>query len=275
LSWKLGGVFKNLNTISFLKVADAALLQQFCQEKNGILLQLLVNNSKKTKEVYLLIELFETNGENSKDQLVKFCSKKCGVKRKQVIEMQETSSITMKTKGNFEATVRINEQCSHKSENQYGSPQTRFYFKMQLYQQVDRSACQLTVNSFFTAKSNHIKVVAPGKAKPTPTASSEPAKVKYSGKMTLQQTMETLVNALQGFDERLQKIETVHARKLEELEQRMMNIEAQVRDIPNQLMLNSVSSTQESTTLADFQDIDFLQFCEDPSSMLNIFQEQQ
>ena len=261
-------------------MSDVTLIQQICNDKNGILLQLLVNNnanSKKFKEIYLLIELFETNAENSKDQIVHFCNKKCGIKRKQVIEMQDSSTITIKPKGNFEISVRINEQCSHKSENQYGSPQTRFYFKMQLFQQLNASSassCQLSLSSFFTAKSNPIKVVAPGKAKPAPVPVSAPAstdaKAKYSGKMTMPQIMETLVSALQGFDERLTRIETMHAKKIEELEQRMMSIEAQVRDIPNQLFLNATTSTQESGVSVELQEIDFLQFCEDPT-MLNLF----
>ena len=73
--------------------------------------------------------------------------------------------------------------------------------------------------------------------------------VKSIGKLTLKQTMETLVHALQSFDERLQKLETVQSKKFEEIETRIFQMENQMSNLPSMIHQLCASTINGSLTL--------------------------
>jgi hypothetical protein len=87
------------------------------------------------------------------------------LKRKEVIDLPE-ERITCRT-GCFEAHIAINEQCAHRSANEYGSPNTRFFFLIQVFEKANQS-----LRSLGAWASPLIKVVAPGKGKPANTTTS-------------------------------------------------------------------------------------------------------
>jgi hypothetical protein len=138
-----------------------------------------MNFSKKDqqtlgKDVVVLLELYETYlNSQSKDQLVQFCSGKCGQKRNEIIELQDLT-IMGNSKGTYEAAIAVNEQCAHRSENDYGSPHTRFYFQLKFFDK--QEVYQGTMNPFFSSKTNQLKVVAPGKAGKGTSAPSKKGK---------------------------------------------------------------------------------------------------
>jgi hypothetical protein len=76
----------------------------------------LALNSPAPDEYFMLIELYQKqlNSSDVSDQLVSFCSGKCGKKRKEVIEIQE-QKIEIDSHGFVSLPIAINEQCAHKS----------------------------------------------------------------------------------------------------------------------------------------------------------------
>jgi len=162
-------------------------------------------------DIYLFIELYEKNfGEsNSKSQLVQFCGGKCGKKRKEVIELQDRKIYG--EKGVFQFLIAINEQCAHRSNNGYGSPNTRFYFQLQLWESDDNNE----LNRSTSYISDPIKVVAPGKGKWKSQPATKKAKSGSPTKLTVRDMMEMLVKAVKSFDNRLSALEA----KYEEMDQ--------------------------------------------------------
>jgi len=255
LSWKLGLSSINYSTISFTKTNDPELLGK-ANSKNGIWLHM--NFSKKDqlsvgKDIVLLLELYETylHSEASRDQLVQFCNGKCQQKRNEVIELQELT-VTANCKGYFEASVAVNEQCAHRSDNDYGSPRTRFYFLLKCFDKAEVINGQAI--PFFVAKSNQLKVVAPGKAaKP-----QIPKKTKAS-KLTLQQSMETIIRGLEKFDERLSTFESSDTtEKLKQLETRVTNVENYIAQLPSLILQMVEKSVQDAMSK---QNLELLTFC--------------
>jgi len=142
---------------------------------------------------------------------VEFCNGKCGKKRKEIIELSE-KKIQMDPRGQFEAIISINEQCAHRSDNGYGSPHTRFYFKVQMCEKsIENKATGVT--PFFACQSSLIKVVAPGKSKAAATTGkvwgAKKAGAAKGSKPSLKQMMETIFTLISNLDERLQKLESV------------------------------------------------------------------
>jgi len=192
------------------------------------------------KDMYVLIELHEKSiikGEDSQvdafipspKSLVEFCDK-CGSKRKEVIELQE-EEITKNHEGVFEASIAINEQCAHRSDNDYGSPNTRFFLVIQLLEKLPPSNPQQPhfLKRLAHSHSSLIKVVAPGKNKPSSTAptntntqnhplsqeaqvpvkSNVPKKIMkgMKGKLNVKQIMETFIVTINTLNDRISKLE--------------------------------------------------------------------
>jgi len=179
--------------------------------KNGIWLRLHLSASDQAavgSELFLLIELYERHFHREedtpkKDQLVSFCGGKCGKKKQDIIFLQE-KMVHWKS-GFFEAIIAINEQCAHRSDNEYGSPNTRFYFKLQLLEKTILPDTTCNMRCITNANSTLIKVVAPGKSKQT-LKSAKKATIKPT-KMTMKQMMETFLLTVQNLEDRLNKME--------------------------------------------------------------------
>jgi len=256
LSWKLGISSVSTSTTSFTKNTEL----NKSNSKNGIWLNM--NFSKKDqhtigKDLVVLLELYETylQSDSSRDQLVQFCNGKCRQKKNEVIELHELN-VTANCKGYFEAAVAVNEQCAHRSDNDYGSPRTRFYFLLKFFDKAEVVTGQET--PFFVAKSNQLKVVAPGKAAKPP----QPKKTKAS-KLTLQQSMETIIHGLEKFDERLSRFESSDAtQKLEQLEARVTAVETYISHLPSLIQQMVERSVQEAINK---QSQDLLAFYTSPS----------
>jgi len=180
---------------------------------NGIWLKLQFSKKDQSahKDTYLLLELYEknTSDSNSSPQKVEFCGGKCGKKRKEVIELQDKKICG--DKGFFQMLVAINEQCAHRSNNGYGSPHTRFYFQLQLW---ERSGNELTPLTCY--KSDEVKVVAPGKGKCKGQVAIKKVKSSCGAKVTVRDMMEMLLKMMKTFDDRLSKVED----KIQDLEQK-------------------------------------------------------
>jgi len=229
LSWHLKTTLKfaDLSSSHFSFVSQGAK-----KTKNGIWLKWNLNPTDQAtigREIYLLIELYERNLNNSQqpDQLVSFCNGKCGQKKQDIISLQE-KKLPASENASFEAIIAINEQCAHRSDNEYGSPNTRFYFRLQLCEKIQEEATKLM--GLALAESSLIKVVAPGKSKQpvAPTSKSSKKGVKSSSKMTVKQMMETFLLTMQSFDERLSKLE-------QRMEDRATSIkeEVKVEELPD------------------------------------------
>jgi len=254
----------NIPAATFTKVSDTEILKR-SNPKNGLWFQLSAATKKdptvKISDILMLIELFETNlhtSDPSKDQLVEFCNKKCGAKKTGVIEAQDLT-ITANRKGIFETSIAVNEQCAHRSDNDYGAPHTRFYFTVKLFDKSDiLSGKNLPISA---AKSNLLKVVAPGKAKQT--IPKKGGKSAQTTKLTVQQTLETIVKALESFDERLSNLESQVSR-IDQLEQRLQATEKELPDTIRRMVTSIVSEVLLK------QNEEILALCTpDPLSMLN------
>ncbi len=265
LSWKLA-----ISSASFVKVHDDPELFRQTDPKNGLWFRM--NNQKKGKDIVMLIELYETNlhpDPSKMDQLVQFCDRKCGQKRNQVIEAQDLD-ISPNQKGIFETSITVNEQCAHRSDNDYGAPHTRFYFTLKFFDRSDVVNGQM--QPFSMAVSNQLKVVAPGKAKAAPApkkgivtrkSTANLPLVTKGAKLTVQQTMETIVMALEKFDERISSIENSQAavERLDQLEQRVAELENKLMGLP-ELLQQMIERTMRdaiempSTMLEDVKEFD-------------------
>jgi len=187
--------------------------------KNGIWLKLNLSSADQeaiNKDLYLLLELYErhVNADDAgqKDQLVAFCSGKCGNKKQEIISLQE-KKLHVKPNATYEAIIAINEQCAHRSDNEYGSPNTRFYFRLQLCEKIATEDGIPKMISITSADSSLIKVVAPGKSKPP----AKPKKVqataaRSAAKVTIKSMLETFLITMQNMDDRLTRLE----KKIEE-----------------------------------------------------------
>jgi len=203
------------------------------------------NNTSQTaigNDIYLLIELYErylnVNPLNQKDQPVTFCSGKCGTKKQEVISLQE-KKISCNEAGVFEAIIAINEQCAHSSDNRYGSPNTRFYFKLQLGEKITLEDGTIKMNGLVSADSPLIKVVAPGKSKQTTIKSSKKVVVATKpspNKLTMKQMMETFFITIQTFEERLSQLE-------KKLDARSPTVKEEVKheDLPDAIHFGDIS----------------------------------
>jgi len=245
---------------TFTKVSETEITKR-SNLKNGLWFQLGFNTKKdpalKIGDILMLIELYETNlhaSDSSKDQLVEFCNKKCGAKKSGVIEAQDLT-ISANRKGIFETSIAVNEQCAHRSDNDYGAPHTRFYFSIKIFDKSDILLGKMVPLN--TSKSNLLKVVAPGKAKQTVPKKGGKS---ITTKLTVQQTLETIVKALESFDERISNLES-QVSKMDHLEQRMLSLE---RDLPDTIrrIVSEVSQKQSEDFLAMYSNTD-------PLSMLN------
>jgi len=177
--------------------------------KNGLWLHLHsedTSSSSIVNKLFFHITLFEKNvvGVPEKDKPVTFCEK-CNRKREEVIMLREkrmTSSM-----GSFEAVININEQCAHRSKNSYGTPSTRFYFKIRLCERVMEEGI-VNMKEIASDESTLILVVAPGKSKqPTLRSKKVPNLKATQSKPSMRQMMETIFASLQGFEDRLTQLE--------------------------------------------------------------------
>jgi len=206
LSWNLQVSFKDVN-LSDLCFAQALENLPKKSAKNGIWLKIeKVTNTQKNpleKEIFLLIELYERHlqKQSTPDESVQFCNGKCGIKKKHVIELQE-KRILLNESGLSECFIAINEQCAHRSANDYGSPSTRFYFKLSFF---ERSG--VTLVNFLNSESSLVKVVAPGKNKPAVKTPAFKKVVPKAAKLSMKQMMESFLHTIKTFDERLSRIE--------------------------------------------------------------------
>jgi hypothetical protein len=218
----LGWTLKS--TFSFVDLSGShfQVVPMKSKPKNGIWLKFSPGRTEMDHELFILIELYERHqhSESSEDDaLVALCNK-CKQKRNETISLQE-KTFPGDSNGHFEAQIAINEQCAHRSENDYGSPNTRFYFRVQLFDNMED-----TRNPISKEESSLIKVVAPGKnktptkpkvlpsikntttpASPIAVAATPVLPVKQPAKPTTQQMWTIFLSSMQKFEERLAGIE--------------------------------------------------------------------
>eukprot|EP00027_Filamoeba_sp_ATCC50430_P005080 CAMPEP_0168548842 /NCGR_PEP_ID=MMETSP0413-20121227/4785_1 /TAXON_ID=136452 /ORGANISM="Filamoeba nolandi, Strain NC-AS-23-1" /LENGTH=425 /DNA_ID=CAMNT_0008579189 /DNA_START=56 /DNA_END=1333 /DNA_ORIENTATION=- len=127
---------------------------------NGILLK-SAEIQGHARDVYLLLQLREhkRGTEETADHLVQFCAKPSCQKKLEILELVNKQIICDGTLS--KATIKINEQCAHRSSSIYGSPDTRFYMTLSVF---DHPPLNTSV-PLACERSGYITVVAAGKGK--------------------------------------------------------------------------------------------------------------
>lgn len=200
--------------LSPIKVPPEYLTQKQLSSENGLWF-LLKQMEFPEKKFYLLIELFEMSNDTKINQIVEFCHRKTCYEKKDKTRRDnliEYFGGDVVYDGGFKLQISIHEQCAHRSKSPYGSPDTLFCFRNQIYELSENS---LKLNS--DCASNLIKVVAQGKAnkgkknrvflKENKTVSKNPVNSAKSMMVAVLDALSKFTERFQTFDERLSKVE--------------------------------------------------------------------